>query len=64
MEARIDALLIARAEARKAKDFAKADAIRKGLDAAGVVVMDRPGRPTEWELGADFDAAKLAGIAQ
>jgi cysteinyl-tRNA synthetase len=59
---RIDALLTARAEARAAKDFARADAIRKGLDAAGVVVMDRPGAASEWELRADFDAAKLEGI--
>jgi cysteinyl-tRNA synthetase len=57
--ARIEALLLARAEARKAKDFAKADAIRKALDAAGVVVMDRTGGPTEWELGPAFDAAAL-----
>jgi cysteinyl-tRNA synthetase len=61
--ARIDALLTARAEARKAKDFAKADAIRKALDAAGVVVMDRTGGPTEWELGPSFDAAALEGFA-
>jgi cysteinyl-tRNA synthetase len=59
---RIDALLSARAQARAAKDFARADAIRKGLDAAGVVVMDRPGAATEWELGAAFDAGKLAAI--
>jgi cysteinyl-tRNA synthetase len=59
---RIDALLVARAEARRAKDFAKADAIRRGLDAAGVVVMDRTGGPTEWKLGPDFDAAKLDGV--
>jgi cysteinyl-tRNA synthetase len=60
----IEALLTARAEARKAKDFGKADAIRHGLDAAGVVVMDRPGAPTEWELGPNFDAAKLAEIEE
>jgi cysteinyl-tRNA synthetase len=59
---RIEALLTARADARGAKDFARADAIRKGLDAAGVVVMDRPGAPTEWELSPSFDPAKLAEI--
>jgi cysteinyl-tRNA synthetase len=59
---RIDALLTARADARAAKDFARADAIRKALDAAGVVVMDRPGAPTEWELSPAFDPAKLAEI--
>lgn len=59
---RIEALLKARAEARAAKDFAKADAIRKGLDAAGVVVMDRPGGPSEWSLTPEFDAARLAEV--
>ncbi|MGF1658485.1 MAG: cysteine--tRNA ligase [Rubrimonas sp.] len=58
--ARIDALLAARAEARQSKDFARADAIRAALDGAGVVVMDRPGAATEWELSPGFDAAKLA----
>ncbi|TVQ56893.1 MAG: cysteine--tRNA ligase [Rhodobacteraceae bacterium] len=56
---RIRELLDARAAARAAKDFAKADAIRAALDAAGVVVMDRPGGPTEWEIGPGFDPAKL-----
>jgi cysteinyl-tRNA synthetase len=62
LSVKIEALLMARAEARTAKDFGKADAIRQGLDAAGVVVMDRPGADTEWELGPGFDAAKLAEI--
>jgi cysteinyl-tRNA synthetase len=62
LDARIEALLAARTEARKAKDFARADAIRKALDAAGVVVMDRTGGPTEWELGPNFDPARLADI--
>ena len=58
----IDALLAKRAEAREAKDFATADAIRKGLDAAGVVVIDQKGGPSEWRLGPDFDAAKLEAL--
>lgn len=58
----IDALLARRAEAREAKDFAAADAIRKGLDAAGVVVIDQKGGPSEWRLGPDFDAAKLEAL--
>lgn len=59
---RIHELLVARTEARAAKDFARADSIRNGLDAAGVVVMDRPGRATEWELAPGFDPAKLWAI--
>ena len=58
----IDGLLAKRAEAREAKDFAAADAIRKGLDAAGVVVIDQKGAPSEWRLGPDFDAAKLEAL--
>ncbi len=60
--ARIDALLAARAEARKARDFARADAVRDALDAAGVAVMDRPGEPSAWELTPAFDPAKLAEV--
>jgi cysteinyl-tRNA synthetase len=36
----LDARLVERAEARKAKDFAKADGIRKDLDALGIEVAD------------------------
>ena len=40
---RIDAKIQQRIEARGAKDFARADAIRKELDALGVEVLDRGG---------------------
>jgi cysteinyl-tRNA synthetase len=42
----ISSLLDARRAAREARDFARADAIRAALDAAGVEVQDR---------GTDFD---------
>ncbi|MGB0507808.1 MAG: CysS/YqeB C-terminal domain-containing protein, partial [Pikeienuella sp.] len=58
----VEALLQARADARAAKDFARADAIRAGLDAAGVEVMDKPGAASEWRLGVSFDAEKLEGL--
>ncbi len=58
----IDALLTERSEARAAKDFAKADEIRNGLEGAGIVVMDRPGAASEWRLGANFDKARLEAI--
>jgi cysteinyl-tRNA synthetase len=40
--ARIDALVAARVAARKARDFAEADRIRKELAAEGVEIMDGP----------------------
>ena len=44
----VEALLNARNEAKKGKDFARADEIRKQLDAAGIVLEDKPGGKTEW----------------
>ena len=38
----VDAQLAARAEARKNKDFAKADQIRDALAAAGITIEDGP----------------------
>ena len=46
----IDRMLEARAEARKAKDFAKSDMIRDVLQAAGVVIEDTP-KGARWDLG-------------
>jgi cysteinyl-tRNA synthetase len=45
----VEYLLELREEARREKDFAKADAIRDRLAAAGVVVEDRPGG-ARWRL--------------
>ncbi|MEM9147068.1 MAG: cysteine--tRNA ligase [Pseudomonadota bacterium] len=59
--ARIEALLAARITARKAKNFALADGIRDGLSGAGLVVKDGPSG-TDWEIGPDFDPAKLAEL--
>ena len=43
-------MLGARLDARKAKDFARADLIRDVLKSAGVVVEDTPAGQ-RWELG-------------
>ena len=42
-----DPVLLLRA-AKKAKDFAKADLIRKALLDQGVILEDQPGGLTEW----------------
>lgn len=44
----VETLITERNAAKKAKDFARADAIRKELEAAGVVLEDKPGGVTEW----------------
>ncbi len=49
LEALIDEQLNARAEARKAKDFAKADQIRDALTEAGIAIEDGPQGST-WSL--------------
>jgi cysteinyl-tRNA synthetase len=44
----VDALITERNTAKKEKNFARADEIRKQLDAAGIVLEDKPGGMTEW----------------
>lgn len=39
-EALIEQLILDRIDARRAKDFAKADSIRKTLDAMGLIIID------------------------
>jgi cysteinyl-tRNA synthetase len=46
--AAIEEQIAARVAAKQAKDFAKADLIRKTLLAQGVVLEDKPGGLTEW----------------
>ena len=49
LDALITEQLNARAEARKSRDFAKADAIRDALGAAGIAIEDGPQGST-WSL--------------
>ena len=57
----IENLLEARKEARANKDFTRADALRDGFAAAGVLVKDTA-EGAVWELAADFDASKLEAL--
>ncbi len=52
-DGQIASRLAERAEAKRARDFATADAIRAALDAAGVEIMD--GDPLGWEWRVDLD---------
>ena len=45
---KIQALIDDRIAARKAKNFAEADRIRKELEDGGIVLEDKPGGKTEW----------------
>ena len=47
-ESEIEALIQKRADARKAKDFATADAVRKELADKGVIIEDTPAG-TQWK---------------
>ncbi len=57
----VNALLDARAAARKARNFARADSLREGLTEAGIVVKDTPGG-VDWHIGPRFDPGKLEAL--
>ncbi|HEX4332525.1 MAG TPA: cysteine--tRNA ligase [Usitatibacter sp.] len=44
----VDALLAERREAKKAKNYARADEIRKQVEAMGIAIEDKPGGTTAW----------------
>ncbi|MBT8459362.1 MAG: cysteine--tRNA ligase, partial [Boseongicola sp.] len=57
----IEALLVDRAQARQNRDFARADLLRDGFVAAGVLVKDTKDG-AEWELTSNFDLTKLEAL--
>ncbi len=63
VDEKIKAILEARLEARKVRDFARADALRDGLIAAGVEVNDTA-HGAEWALGPTFDASRLEELSR
>jgi cysteinyl-tRNA synthetase len=50
LESLVLALISAREDARKRKDYAASDAIRKRLSEAGIVLEDRKDGSTGWRL--------------
>ena len=44
----VDAKVAERNAAKKAKNYPRADEIRRELEAAGVMLEDKPGGITEW----------------
>ncbi|CAM3265719.1 cysteine--tRNA ligase [Paracoccus nototheniae] len=56
---RVAAILRARDEAKRIKDFATADRIRKALLDAGIEVRDTPGAPSSFTIPVDFDESIL-----
>ena len=61
---RVAALLLDRQEAKRVKNFQKADEIRNHLQRAGVEVRDTPGGGWTFELGPDFDEAVLDDLGR
>jgi cysteinyl-tRNA synthetase len=57
----IEHLVEARNEARKNKDYARADELRNGFDRAGLKILDSP-QGTSVELLPNFDPAKLEAL--
>ena len=46
----VEKLIADRAAARKTKDFAKADAVKKQLADMGIELKDKPDGTTEWKI--------------
>ena len=58
---KIDNLLIERLNAKKQKDFEKADHIRKSIEEVGISITDKPDK-TEWSLNSNFNLKKMEDL--
>jgi len=59
---KIESLLAERLDAKKNKDFAKADRIRKRIEEVGISIKDQPDK-TEWNLLPSFDSKKMKDLS-
>jgi cysteinyl-tRNA synthetase len=57
----VENLIAERLEAKKEKDFIKADLIRKNLEVAGIAIMDQTDG-TDWSIRTDFDIKKMEDL--
>ncbi len=55
-------LIYERHQAKENKDFSRADKIRDGLVAAGVLLQDQKDTLARWDVSSSFDPAKLEAL--
>ncbi len=58
---RVEAAIDARLQAKKDKDFTKADLIRDKMISAGIIIKDTE-TGTQWEIGKEFHSSKLEDL--
>ena len=58
---KVEGLIVERLNAKKDKDFAKADRIRKTIEELGISIKDEPHK-TQWSLLPTFDKKKLKDL--
>ena len=59
---RVAHIMLQRDEAKRMRDYETADRLRNALTASGVKIFDGKNQPSSFEIGPDFDPAKLEGL--